>query len=647
MIDQEDIGSNTSNNTHLDEVIAERISRRDFVAGSAAMAATSFLGGSLLASGNAEAAALSCPSPASIDFQLGFTEVAVSTVDDVIVPPGYTAQVLAPWGTPLLRNAPAFKEDASNTAAEQAMQVGFNHDGMHFFPNTRFPNTRGLLVMNHEYTDADQIYTAAQGSNITADADGQEKVAKALAGHGVSVIAITKSNGSWKVVKGEYYNRRITGNTPVSFSGPVRLANPALQSTITPAPLGTLNNCAHGYTPWGTYLACEENFNGYFGTDDATWTPDATQSRYGLSKTGFGYDWHKAEPRFDLAVNPNEANRFGWVVEIDPFRPASRPVKRTAMGRFKHEGATWREDSQGRIVFYMGDDENGDYLYRYVSARPWRDLIAEGLSPLDVGTLYVAKFNGDGTGLWLALKHGTGVLTVGNSWLNQADVLLRTRLAADAVGATKLHRPEWVAVHPRTQEGYVALTNGSGNGAPVNSGRDPNPYGHILRFRDSEENDQDLTWDIYLVAGDPAYDSAVPADQPAFGSPDGLWFDSRGILWIQTDISNSSQNRADRKYDGIGNNQMLAANPDTGELKRFLTGPRGCEVTGVVMTPDMKTMFVNIQHPGESTTYWNNITGTPSVSNPSAVSSWPNGGSSRPRPATVVIEKIDGGVIGS
>ena len=234
MLDQEDIGSNHSNNPHIDDIIAERVSRRDFIAGSAAVAATGFLGGSLLASQGAEASPLTCAAPASINFQLGFTEVAVSTVDDVIVPPGYTYQVLAPWGTPLLRNAPNFKVDASNTAAEQATQVGFNHDGMHFFPNTRFPNTRGLLVINHEYTDADQIYTATQGSTITPDADGQEKVAKALAGHGVSVIAITKSNDEWKVVKGEYYNRRITGNTPMTFSGPLRATHPKLQSAIHP-----------------------------------------------------------------------------------------------------------------------------------------------------------------------------------------------------------------------------------------------------------------------------------------------------------------------------------------------------------------------------------------------------------------------------
>jgi secreted PhoX family phosphatase len=264
--------------------------------------------------------------------------------------------------------------------------------------------------------------------------------------------------------------------------------------------------------------------------------------------------------------------------------------------------------------------------------------------------LYVAKFSDDGRGEWLSLVHGVGTLTSGNGWVDQADVLIRTRMAADAVGATRLHRPEWVAVHPHTGEVFVTLTNGSDNGSGVNSSRDPNPYGHIVRFSESRTDDTAFSWDIFLLAGDPAYDANVPPDQPVFGSPDGIWVDPSGIVWIQTDISNSSQNRADRGYDGIGNNAMLAAVPETGELKRFMTGPRGCEITGVVMTPDQRTMFVNIQHPGESTTYWNNLNGgAPTTANPSTVSNWPYGDQSkprRPRPATVVIRRLDGGRIG-
>jgi secreted PhoX family phosphatase len=636
MHDTDDIGSNHSGNPHLDDIIDARMSRRGFMSGSAGTAAVTFIGGSVV-SATAEAMGQ------SRGRLLGFQEVPPSLEDEIKVPPGYTYDVIVPWGTPLLAGAAGFKEDASNTAAEQALQVGFNHDGMHYFPHYPFGNNRGLLVLNHEYTDANQIYAAGH-SVITNDAVGREKVAKALAAHGVSVIAMYKGNDEkWRVVRSDPRNRRVTGTTPMAFSGPVSASHPALNSPITPIPLGTLNNCGHGVTPWNTYLACEENWNGYFGTDAAGFTATPLEARYGVSAGGFGYQWHKAEPRFDLAVNRNELNHFGWVVEIDPFDPQSPPVKRTALGRFKHEGATCTE-SKGRVVVYSGDDENGDYVYKFVGSAPWRQLRAQGLSPLDHGTLYAAKFNADGSGEWLPLVHGAGALTAANGWADQADVLIRTRMAADAVGATRLHRPEWVAVHPHTQDVYLTLTNGSGNNAAVNSGRDPNPFGHIVRFVESKTSDTAFDWDVFLLAGDPSVDPRVPADQPSFGSPDGIWVDPAGIVWIQTDISNSVQNRAPN-YGNIGNNQMLAADPQTGTVKRFLTGPRGCEITGVIMTPDLSTMFVNVQHPGESTTYWNTLNGAPSPATPTTVSTWPYG--RRPRPATVVIRKLDGGRIGT
>jgi secreted PhoX family phosphatase len=643
MNDTDDIGSNPSCNPHLADLITARLGRREAMSGGLAAAAVGFLGCSV-ETGEPVASSANALGRRRL---LGFEEVPASTEDTITVPPGYTWDVLIPWGTPLFRKSPAFAEDASNTAADQALQIGFNHDALHYYPleEGRAGSRRGLLVVNHEYTDANQIYTAAQGSAITPDAAGKEKVAKALAGHGVSVVEIVQGrDGTWKHSVRSRYNRRVTGTTPMAFSGPVSADHPMLASSVTPEPLGTLNNCGHGFTPWGTYLACEENWNGYFGTADATWAPTALEARYGVTAGGFGYNWHLAEPRFDLAVNRNELNHFGWVVEIDPFDPKSTPVKRTALGRIKHEGALFTE-SRGRAVLYTGDDENGDYFYKFVSSSPWRSLRARGKSPLDHGTLYVAKFEADGTGTWLPLVHGTGPLTVENGWVDQADVLIRTRQAADAVGATRLHRPEWASVDPRTGEVYLTLTNGSGNAAPVNSGRDPNPYGHIVRVRDARNNDTAFGWEVFLLAGDPAYDPAVPAEQTAFGSPDGIWIDPDGRVWIQTDISNSSQNRPDRNYDHIGNNQMLAADPATREVRRFLTGPRGCEITGVITTPDQRTMFVNVQHPGESTTFWNNQFGAPSTANPTTVSSWPFGG--RPRPATVVIRKLDGGKIGT
>ena len=345
MHDTDDIGSNESGNPHLQTMIEARVERRTFLKGTLATAATGFLGTMALAPSRAAATPGNVPTP-----RLRFTPIAPSTDDTVRVPDGYTWQVLAPWGTPLLAGAAAFAEDAGNTAADQARQVGFNHDGMHYFPLPVFGDSRGLLVVNHEYTDASQIYTAAQGPAITNDAAGREKVAKALAAHGASVMAIQKGrDGRWSIVQDDDRNRRITGTTPMAFSGPVAASHPMLASAITPVPSGTLNNCANGTTPWGTYLACEENWNGYFGTDDATWVSTPLEARYGVSRAGFGYNWHKAEPRFDLARNRNELNHFGWVVEFDPFDPTSRPVKRTALGRIKHEGATCTE-SKGRIV---------------------------------------------------------------------------------------------------------------------------------------------------------------------------------------------------------------------------------------------------------------------------------------------------------
>ncbi|MEW6154013.1 MAG: PhoX family phosphatase [Actinomycetota bacterium] len=657
MNDTDDIGSNPTTNVHLDDLIRARLNRRQVMTGGIAAAAVGFFGRSL-APAPAAGATTARPAGRGRPGRLvSFTPVPTSTDDTVHVPPGYTWSVLVPWGTPLFAASAPWAKDGSNTASEQEGQVGFNHDGMHYFPLGQGPagNRHGLLVLNHEYTDDTQIYTAAQASAITGDAAGREKVAKALAAHGVCVVEVRqRDDGQWEHVQGSPFNRRVTGTTPMAFSGPVSASHPMLASELGNPPTGTLNNCAHGHTPWGTYLACEENWNGYFGTDDPGWTRTPLEARYGVTATGFGYNWHRAEPRFDVSQNRSELNHFGWVVEIDPMAPGSVPVKRTALGRFKHEGALVTEHA-GRVVVYSGDDENGDYLYKFVGDAPWQAVRARGLSPLDEGTLHVARFGEDGTGVWMALVHGAPGLTASDGFADQADVLIRTRQAADAVGATRLHRPEWVAANSRTGDVFVTLTNGSVNsGAAVNSGRSPNNYGHVVRLREPSHRPHVLTfdWDVFLFAGDPEYTALggtkVPADQPLFGSPDGIWCDPDGRVWVQTDISNSAQNLASRGYDRIGNNQMLVADPDSGEVKRFLTGPRGCEITGVITTPDQRTMFVNVQHPGESTSFWNAIGGAPTTDNPRSVSNWPDhdpGG--RPRSATLVIRRADGGKVGT
>jgi secreted PhoX family phosphatase len=628
-------GSNTSGNPNLRDMIPAALSRRALLDKSATAGAMAVLAGGAKMLDAAPASARGLPGP-----MLGFNAVATTQADTFVVPEGYTADILIPWGTPIMSNGPAWKKDASNTAAEQEQQIGMHHDGMHYFPLLSGPrgSYRGLLVLNHEYVDPNLLYPDGP-TPMT-----QEKVNKALAAHGVTVIKVGLVDGKWQAMDSEY-NRRITGNTPMAFSGPVSADHPMLRAELGQPPRGTLNNCAHGFTPWGTYLACEENFNGYFGTTSTTWRANALEARYGVTAGGFGYNWHLADPRFDVNVNRNELNRFGWVVEINPYDPTSTPVKRTALGRVKHEGATYAE-SNGFAVIYTGDDENGDYFYKYVSAEPWRRMQAQGRSPLDEGTLYVARLQPNGTGDWLPLVFGQGPLTAANGWLNQADVLIRTRQAADALGATRLDRPEWNAVHPITQDVYLTLTNGSGWGAPGGPNpRAPNPYGHILQVspNGADHTSTRMNWNIFLLGGDPAFDASVRLNsRNIFGSPDGIWIDPDGRFWIQTDISNGSQNRSN--YINIGNNQMLAADPTNAEIRRFLTGPRGCEITGVITTPDQQTMFVNVQHPGESTTAF----GTPTPANPRLVSNWPDfDPAGRPRPSTVVIRKIGGGRIGA
>jgi secreted PhoX family phosphatase len=641
----DDEGVNASANATFTEILAARLSRRQVLRGGLGAAALAVLGGG--------------PEPARAAGDttrlFTFAGVPTSTADTVTVPPGYIVEVLYAWGDPV-SNGPLFKPDATNTAAEQEAQAGMHHDGLHFFPLPAGSQSshRGLLAMNHEYTDDGLLHP-----------DGMEpwtaaKVAKSLAAHGVSVVEVALANGRWTVVRPSRYARRITGRTPIELVGPAA-GHPLLRTAADPegrTVLGTLNNCAHGVTPWGTYLTCEENFNAYF-VNEAGDVPGveaearrrllALQRRYGITRTGFQYRWHEHEPRFDAARHPHEPHRFGWVVEIDPYDPGRRPVKHTALGRFKHEGAAVTLAPDGRVVVYMGDDERFEYVYKFVS----RDRYAPGDRAthrrlLEHGTLYVARFGADGTGQWLELAHGRNGLDAAAGFPSQADVLIDTRTAADRVGATKMDRPEWVAVHPRTGEVYCTLTNNANRGQADHPGPDPanpraaNVFGHIIRWREQggDPGATRFAWDVFVLCGDASLADAAKRGTikgDVFGSPDGLWFDPRGVLWIQTDVSPSALGRGD--YAGLGNNQMLAADPATGEVRRFLTGPRGCEVTGVVTTPDGTSMFVNIQHPGETASDRND------PARPTAVSTWPDGG--RPRSATIVIRQRDGGLIGA
>ena len=581
--------------------------------------------------------------------EIGFSAISGSREDRVRVPVGYSANVVYRWGDPVGSAAgmPAFKTDGSNTAAEQALQAGMHHDGIEYFamPYGSQSSARGLLVMNHEYTD-DGLLHGDGFNNWSA-----EKVRKSQNAHGVSVIEVENRAGQWSVVRPSRYARRITAQTPMRIAGPAA-GHASLKTVADPAGtevLGTINNCASGYTPWGTYLTCEENWNGYF-INAGTIPPE--QRRYGVTEKGAGYRWHEFDQRFDAAANPNEPNRFGWVVEIDPFEPASQPVKRTALGRVKHEGAALALTADNRVVFYMGDDQQFEYIYKFVSRDPYNKTDrAANRDLLDHGTLYVAKFNADGSGEWLALVHGSNGLTAENGFVSQADILIKTRQAGDRAGATKMDRPEWTTVNPRDKSVYCTLTNNSARGAkdqPATDAANPranNTFGHIIRWheRDSDAAALAFKWDIFVLAGDPLLADAnkqgnIKGD--VFGSPDGLWFDPAGRLWIQTDVSTSVLNRGD--YAGVGNNQMLCADPATGRIRRFLTGPKGCEITGITMTPDGASMFINIQHPGETASERSD------PAQPLAVSSWPDGeAAGRPRSSTIVIRRDDGGIVGT
>jgi secreted PhoX family phosphatase len=579
---------------------------------------------------------------------LGFTAVPVSVADSLQVPAEYEASVLYRWGDAVGAPGvvPHFKADGTNTWQEQSLQAGMHHDGMAFFPIDKNPR-HGLLAINHEYTDDGLLHVDGMQS-WSAD-----KVRKSQAAHGASIIEVVERQGEWRVMPKSRYARRITANTPMLLSGPAK-GHALLQTAADPTGsrvLGTLNNCAAGQTPWGSYLTCEENWNGYFS---ARQTPSADEQRYGLRHQGWGYRWHEHDERFDAARHPHEPNRFGWVVEIDPADPSQTPVKRTALGRIKHEGATTTLSQDGRAVVYMGDDERFEYIYKFVS----RDKVQPGgyqanHDLLDHGTLYVARFDARGHGRWLALVHGENGLTTERGFPGQAEILIKTRQAADVAGATKMDRPEWIAVHPHTGEVFATLTNNSLRGQPGRDTDEANPradniMGHIIRWREGAGQGGDAAstefrWMHFALAGDPNAEQAQHRGNilgDMYGSPDGLAFDASGLLWIQTDVSTSAMHKG--AYQGMGNNMMLCADPVSGQTKRFLTGPAGCEITGIAFTPDRRAVFINIQHPGETASERSD------PDRPQAISNWPDGPTGgRPRSATVVIRRKDGGVVGT
>jgi secreted PhoX family phosphatase len=651
--------SNTSTTPHFADVLHKHLERRGFLKGTLGAAVGLALTGKVL---DAEA---KTPIGAEIERNFfdsiknlgglparpAFQPVPVSRPafpNGVLVPQGYSVDVILKWGEPITGSYPAYKPDGTNTGAEQEQQIGQHHDGMHYFILPQFdPNRRGLLCLNHEYIE--QAYLLPAGANLsTRDPD---HVRKEIAAHGVSVVEIERVDGRWQPVRG-MYNRRITAATPMEITGPVR-GHAKVRTRYSPdgtMTRGTINNCAHGWTPWGTYLTCEENWAGYYVNRDAQRPRE--HSRYGVATTNSRYRWDQVEERFDVSTKAasatgdfrNEVNTQGWVVEIDPYNPNSTPKKRTALGRFAHEGVWFAPFRAGNpVVCYSGDDAQNEYIYKFVSERRWVPLLTDP-NILESGTLYVARFNDDGTGEWLPLdindpNFRARAAAANVTFTDQGDVLLNTRLAADVVGATRMDRPEWGAVDPRTGQVYMTLTNNSSRtAAQVNAmnPRGPNPFGHIIRWREQNDDARALRfeWNLLLLAGTEADSRNFVAGPNArltpasiHASPDGLWFDRAGLLWIQTDMSGSQQ-----ASGPFGENAMLAMDVRTGDIRRFFVGPSGQEVTGVDTTPDIRTMFVNLQHPQE---------GRPNDA------PWPDGPGTRPRSATVVVTKNDGGIIGT
>jgi len=787
-IDPDDLDNNPTSNTSLHEVIATRMHRRHLLRGGVSALAAASLGPlALSACGGggggsgafpivpapAPAPPVAAPPPAPVPAppaapSLGFSAVGKSLADSIVVPAGYTATVIYATGDSIDPAVGDYKNDGTDD--NFGRRSGDQHDGMHYFgltadgKPTLTSNERALMCINHEAINGTVAFMHPAGQTNPTGVRPEAEALKEVEAHGASVVEIAKSAGKFATVKASTFNRRVTPRTPMVFGGPAKGSAllKTLYSTDGTATRGMIGNCASGYTPWGTYLTCEENFAGFFtrgATDDSLRSAKERTAflRIGLKQnvTG-GQRWSTVVPadpasteykRWDASVTGvstdgtddfrNTHNTFGWVVEIDPYNPTSTPVKHTGLGRFAHEGAWPSNPVVGKpLAFYMGDDSRSEYVYKYVSKATWvaadanpADRLATGAKYLDDGTLYAAKFNADGSGTWLKLDL-TNTAIAGSTayaFADLADVLVNARLAADAAGATKCDRPEWTAVNPLNGEIYITMTENPdrGNVGTLSSNNVPNPdvepafprywldnkaitaqnataqankgdvNGQVMRIREtgSDASATTFNWDIYLFGSQARADAGLDdvnyqknvnlsglSDFNDLSKPDGCWFSrASGILWIETD---------DNAYYDVTNCMLLAAIPgsygDGGKIdvvnqangkpgvagtgpvtvstyagkkmndtifKRFLTAPKGAEVTGLAESPDGKALFINIQHPGENTVAAN--IGDPSKyeshfpgSGAGVAAYGPGGATARPRSSTVMITKNDGGIIG-
>lgn len=654
--ESEDVGRNQSANPTLGDIINRRYSRRGFLGGSLAVAAIGATVSplALLSAREAKAASASA---------FDFTEIEAGVDETHHVAEGYEADVLLRWGDKVFADSPEF-DPASQTAAAQARQFGYNNDYIGFVP-LEGSAEHGLLLVNHEYTNAELMFPGfAMVVKEKIEKEGQEPVEVEkvktgeytrdlvdieMAAHGGTIIEIRKTNGKWQPVLDGAMNRRITVDTEMALSGPVA-GHDRVKTHADPSGtrvFGTLNNCAGGFTPWGTYLMAEENFHGYF-TGELTREGDpehpeaANYARVGVP-AGW-YNWGAFHDRFDVAKEPNEPNRFGWIVEVDPMDPNSVPKKRTALGRFKHEGCETIVNSDGRVVTYSGDDERFDYVYKFVSAGTFNaDDRAANMDLLDEGTLYVAKFNEDGSLDWMPLTHGEGPLTAENGFAGQADILIETRRAADLLGATKMDRPEDVQPNTKTGKVYVMLTNNTRRKADDLNAANPraeNAFGHIIEITETGGDFASTrsTWEILLKCGDPsvaevgATFSAATTANGWFGMPDNCAIDADGRLWVSTD---GNSQKATGRTDGLW--AVDTEGEARGTSRLFFRVPVGAEMCGPLFTPDATTLFLAVQHPGDE--------GLATYENPAT--RWPDFDPALPvRPAVVVVTRADGARIG-
>ncbi|PZG83494.1 phosphatase [Streptomyces sp. NTH33] len=653
---------NTSSNEYVGDVIAGALARRSVLRAAAVVGVAATTGAAAVAGARPAQAAIPGQATASSRKKpsgargLRFAPVAPNTADTVTVPDGYRQNVVIRWGDPILRGAPVFDPE-HQTAAAQAGQFGYNNDFLALLP-LQGELHRQLLVANHEYTDEVLMFRGYDPANPT-----RQQVEVAWAAHGLSAVVVEEDRRTGKLtaVPRHHLNRRVTATTEFRLTGPAA-GSDLLKTSADPSGrkvLGTLNNCSGGTTPWGTTLHGEENFNQYFAGGHRD-----TDKRYGIGTGATERKWERFDQRFDIAREPNEAHRFGYVVEFDPYDPSSTPRKRTALGRFKHEGATVRLTEDGRPVVYSGDDERFDYFYKFVGSKRMRKGASRAarehnLTLLDEGTLYVARLTGDspaaeidgsgklpadgefdGSGEWIPLATATVEGAVSHvAGMTAEEVFVFTRLAGDKVGATKMDRPEDIEPSPHTGKVYVVLTNNSNRGkagyAPADEAnpRNLNKHGHILELTE-RGNKADATrfgWTVFLVAGDPADPSTYFAGFPKehvspVSCPDNVAFDPYGNLWISTDGNQLGS------HDGLFG--VAVKGDRRGELKQFLTMPSGAETCGPIVQE--RRVVVAVQHPGE-------VDGA-SVEQPA--STWPDGPGRMPRPAVVAVWRADGSDIG-